>query len=172
MLESQLLQILRLTENDFETTNEENNAHEKRLYSCIQNATAINTLFSEILVLFQEIFRTESGKCSDTSSVILEVERFMKKNYASPITVEDMARKFNFNASYLTRIFKKQTGESPVKYLLRLRIDEAKKLLLEHPDLSVKQISTLVGYEDQHYFSRFFKELTGLSPSEYRNKSL
>lgn len=172
MLESQLLQILRLTENDFETTNEENNAHEKRLYSCIQNAAGIDSLLSEILALFQEIFRTQSGKCSDTSSVILEVERFMKKNYASPITVEDMARKFNFNASYLTRIFKKQTGESPVKYLLRLRIDEAKKLLLEHPDLSVKQISTLVGYEDQHYFSRFFKELTGLSPSDYRNKSL
>ena len=172
MIESQLLQILRLTENDFETTNEENNAHEKRLYHCIQNAAGIDSLFSEILVLFQEIFRTQSGKCSDTSSVILEVERFMKKNYASPITVEDMARKFNFNASYLTRIFKKQTGESPVKYLLRLRIDEAKKLLLEHPDLSVKQISTLVGYEDQHYFSRFFKELTGLSPSDYRNKSL
>ncbi|MFD1406247.1 helix-turn-helix domain-containing protein [Robinsoniella peoriensis] len=59
-----------------------------------------------------------------------------------------------------------------MKYLLRLRIDEAKKLLLEHSDLSVKQISTLVGYEDQHYFSRFFKELTGVSPSDYRNKNL
>lgn len=172
MIESQLLQILRLTENDFETTNEENNMHEKRLYDCIQNAAAINSLFSEVLNIFQEIFRTQSRKCSDASSIINELELFMKKNYASPINIEDMARKFNFNASYLTRIFKKHTGESPVKYLLRLRIDEAKKLLLEHSDLSVKQISTLVGYEDQHYFSRFFKELTGVSPSDYRNKNL
>ncbi|WP_394926292.1 helix-turn-helix domain-containing protein [uncultured Robinsoniella sp.] len=172
MIESQLLQILRLTENDFETTNEENIAHEKRLYNCIQMAEGIDSLFAETLALFQEIFRAQSGKCTDASTVILEIERFLKKNYASPITVEDMARKYNFNASYLTRIFKKQTGESLVKYLLRLRIDEAKKLLLEHTDLSVKQISTLVGYEDQHYFSRFFKELTGLSPSDYRNKNL
>lgn len=172
MIESQLLQILRLTENDFETTNEENTAHEKKLYSSIQNAAGIDTLYSETLDVFQDIFRTQSKKCRDASSVILEIERFLKKNYASSITVEDMARKFNFNASYLTRIFKKQTGEPLMKYLLRLRIDEAKKLLMEHSDLSVKQISTLVGYEDQHYFSRFFKELTGVSPSDFRNKNL
>lgn len=59
-----------------------------------------------------------------------------------------------------------------MKYLLRLRIEESKKLLVEHTELTVKQISTLVGYDDQHYFSRFFKELTGKSPSDYRSDAM
>lgn len=55
-----------------------------------------------------------------------------------------------------------------MKYIIKLRIEKAKKLMETQPELSIKDICSIVGYYDQHYFSRIFKNITGYSPSEYR----
>ena len=73
------------------------------------------------------------------------------------------------STSWFIRSFKDFTGVTPMHYILALRIANAQSLL-ENTDYTVAEISRLVGYEDQLYFSRLFKKQNGLSPSQFRRQ--
>ena len=96
------------------------------------------------------------------------IELYLRSNYKTEVTLEAIARSLNFSPDYLSRVYKKSTGKSPLKYLIHLRINEAKRLLTTDLDLDIKTIGELVGYSDQYYFSRTFKHNTNHYPSEYR----
>jgi len=100
--------------------------------------------------------------------LVKTVELYIRTNYKNELTLEDIAKSLNFSPDYLSRIYKKSTGKSPLKYLIHLRINEAKRLLTTNLDLDIKTIGELVGYTDQYYFSRTFKQHTDHYPSEYR----
>lgn len=107
--------------------------------------------------------------CGGAAKELAEgIKKQMDDNYLTPITVETLAELFHFSPSYITRIFKKEYGVPPFKYLLGLRIDEAKRMIRANDSLNIGLVAQAVGYEDQHYFSRIFKNVTGLSPSEYK----
>lgn len=105
---------------------------------------------------------------TDIENTIEELDLFIRLHYRENLSLTDLADKYHFNHSYLTRIFKKQKGQSPLKLINTLRLQDAKELLLR-PELSVREISEMLGFSDQHYFSRSFKNFTGLSPNEYRS---
>ncbi len=97
------------------------------------------------------------------------VELYIKENYTGEINFDTIAQKFNFNASYLSKIFTRHVGENPSKYMMSLRINKAKNLLLNQKDLSIREIGILVGYPNQYHFSHIFKVATGKSPANYRD---
>ncbi|WP_054955542.1 AraC family transcriptional regulator [Paenibacillus dakarensis] len=99
---------------------------------------------------------------------VKQMINYMSSQYAHPVSIEQMCASLGYNRAYLSRIFKKETGVSPVTYLLKLRIDQAKRLLRERPELSVEQVAASVGLTDPLYFSRQFKRFCGQSPSSYR----
>lgn len=68
-----------------------------------------------------------------------------------------MAKQFNFSPGHLSKIFKKYKNVTPVQYLLKLRLNEAKVLLLSNPEANIRLISSTVGYQDQCYFSRLLR---------------
>jgi len=74
----------------------------------------------------------------------------------------------NYSQSYLTKIFLQEYNCTPIKYLNSLRLKKACSFLLYNPELTISQIATLTGYEDQAYFSRTFKKNFGISPLQYR----
>lgn len=84
------------------------------------------------------------------------------------INVSDAAEFCNMSKSHFTRIFKETTGISPVKFFLDIRIERAKELLT-FTDLSIGEISIMSGFDDQNYFARIFKRVSGVTASEYRN---
>jgi two-component system response regulator YesN len=88
----------------------------------------------------------------------------------SNMSLNLVADKFHISQSYLTRMIKKHTNLSFTEYLNKLRIQQAILLLSSSEDLLMAQIAELVGYSSQHYFSRVFKNHTGVSPIEYRNE--
>lgn len=96
------------------------------------------------------------------------VELYIRENYSSDINFDKIAQGYNFNSSYLSKIFTKFFGENPSKYLILLRINNAKHLLLTEKDLSIKEVGEMVGYPDQFYFSRIFKNVTGVSPAYFK----
>jgi two-component system, response regulator YesN len=98
------------------------------------------------------------------------VEAYIKENFTKEINFDLVAQNFNFNSSYLSKIFTKFVGENPSKYVILLRINKAKHLLIKNKDQSIKEIGILSGYDDQFYFSRIFKSVTGESPASFRNK--
>ncbi|MFB9277335.1 helix-turn-helix domain-containing protein [Cohnella cellulosilytica] len=100
-------------------------------------------------------------------AVIGKIVDYIAACYEEKISLESLAEQFHMNASYLSRLFKKEIGESLIDYLTRLRIDKARQLLME-TDYIVLEIATRVGFGDASYFSNTFKRLTGLSPREYK----
>ncbi|SEM17037.1 AraC-type DNA-binding protein [Paenibacillus sp. cl141a] len=99
---------------------------------------------------------------------VKQMINYMASQYAHPVSIEQMCTSLGYNRAYLSRIFKQETGMTPITYLLKLRIDQSKRLLRERPDLSIEQVSASVGLTDPLYFSRQFKRLVGRSPSRYR----
>lgn len=108
----------------------------------------------------------------DQKDIFELLEKYLQENYRQKISSQELAAKFGFSSEYLGKIFKKYSGLTLSKYLTRLRMNEAKRLLVSHPNMEIQKIGELVGYTDSFYFSRAFKSYTGIQPSEYRNQAI
>jgi AraC family transcriptional regulator of arabinose operon len=92
---------------------------------------------------------------------------YMKQHLEKPLHVSTLAALANLSPSHYTALFKQHTGYAPIEYLIRLRMHWACQLL-DTTSLTVKEIAANLGYEDQFYFSRLFKAVNEVSPTEYR----
>ncbi|ULL13229.1 AraC family transcriptional regulator [Paenibacillus sp. H1-7] len=104
-----------------------------------------------------------------SDQIVQQAVHYLSSQYAEPITIELMAEALGYNRAYLSTLFRKHTGVTPVSFLLKLRTDKARLLLRERPELTVEQIASSVGFQDPLYFSKQFKRLYGTSPTEYRH---
>ncbi|WP_018754344.1 response regulator transcription factor [Paenibacillus terrigena] len=104
-----------------------------------------------------------------TWSVIDNAVTFIQERFREELSLEDVAEHVHLNPHYFSKVFKQQTGETFIDYVTRLRIDKAKALIGEG-QLSLKEVCYLVGYKDPNYFSRVFKKVAKVSPTEYRNQ--
>ena len=95
-------------------------------------------------------------------------KRYIDRNYASPIKVEDIAEEIGVDRKYLRNLFFKYFSVSTKDYITGVRMEKAKELLADK-SLAVNEIALAVGYSDALGFSKIFKKHTGVSPSEYRN---
>lgn len=96
---------------------------------------------------------------------------YIMDHYAEPLTLTEVAKHFHFNPSYLSSYFSTHNKEGFIEYLNKIRIEEATKLLI-HEDISISEISGMVGYSDHSYFCKVFKKIKGLSPSQYKRKQI
>ncbi|MCQ2576506.1 MAG: response regulator [Treponema sp.] len=100
--------------------------------------------------------------------VIEKICLYINQNLAEDITLEQMADYAGVNSFYLSKLFKEEKGVTFINFLTDKRLEQAKKLLKE-TNLSIKEITSEIGYNDQNYLSRLFKNKFGLSPKEFRN---
>lgn len=91
---------------------------------------------------------------------------YMEKHFAENITLEDLLSMTSFGKSYLLRLFTKQLGVSPYRYLQTIRIDKAKKLLEQ--GMEPIEVADRTGFSDQSHFTNFFKSFIGLTPKQYQ----
>ena len=103
---------------------------------------------------------------------IYMIKDFIGKNYDNELlSVKDIGSYVSLSASYLCTFFKNETGQTLNQYLTEFRMEKAKQLL-GNPRYKITEISSMVGYSDGNYFSKSFKKYAGLSPSEYREKTI
>lgn len=96
---------------------------------------------------------------------------YIKDNFSSDISVQDIAYHIGLNRTYLYRIFKEITGMSIQSYILHIRLEKSCHLL-KYSNLSLSQIASFCGYSSAQHFSSYFKKSIGITPSQYRkNKS-
>ena len=95
---------------------------------------------------------------------------YARENLTRPLTVAELAAVAKFSIPYFHTLFRQQTGFAPMDYFIRLRLHRACQLL-DGTDQIIRQIALQVGYTDPLYFSRIFRSIHGVSPSEYRVRS-
>ncbi|ADN01791.1 response regulator transcription factor [Spirochaeta thermophila] len=112
--------------------------------------------------------RLEDVDLAGAPAVFAEVCAYLRKHFRERLSPGEVARKFRISESYLRKLFREYKGASFKDYLTSLRIEEAKRLLSLTPPLPVKAVASSVGFKDEFYFSRVFRERTGISPTAYR----
>lgn len=85
------------------------------------------------------------------------------------MSLDQIAKNMYLSPVYISKIFKEQTGDSPINYLINVRLEKAKEML-EDGRGNIRSISAMVGYEDVYHFSKLFKKHYGVSPMNYRKK--
>lgn len=143
------------------------------LYSIQQQVSQTETL-QEIEPLVTKFLsdicnRIRKQQAGHNHSLIFKARRFIEKSYADEeLGLNQVAEHISVSPCYLSILFKRETDETFVEYLTRIRMDKAKDLL-RTTDLKAYQIASMVGYNDPHYFSLCFKKHTGLSPTQYKS---
>ncbi|UQZ35525.1 DNA-binding response regulator [Paenibacillus sp. PK3_47] len=99
---------------------------------------------------------------------LTKILQYIDEHYSRQLTLTEVAKEFHFNPSYLSNYFALHNKEGFNEYLNRVRINKACLLLKENPGLSISEIGSQVGYSDHSYFTRVFRKLMAISPSQYR----
>lgn len=98
---------------------------------------------------------------------IKQAIKFIKENYSRNPKLAEIAAEVGLNGSYLSNLFKKETGTSISEFILKLKIEQA-RLLLKDNKLSIDSVAAAVGFKNQSYFTKIFKRYQGATPSQYR----
>ena len=134
----------------------------------LQSVTTLDDLcykLQEIIDVFTEsMFERVPSK---NNEVIKKAIRYISRNFAYTLSLDDVANEVHLNPAYFSTMFKQSTGSTFKEYLNMVRIEESKRLL-SNTDYSVIDIAVATGFEDQSYFSKVFKKYTGLTPKQYR----
>ncbi|MDD2971795.1 MAG: response regulator [Lachnospiraceae bacterium] len=112
---------------------------------------------------------TDSETENDISpgNVIEIIKEYIDQNYCQDIRISMFSDKYFFSKEYLSKLYKKKYGYGIYEYALKLRMERAKELLRQ-PELQILEISDRLGYSNNNYFSKAFKNYYNLSPTEYR----
>lgn len=137
--------------NELETLNEIHQYVEDELFRCF-------TQEQELRMLQQK-------------KIIQDVIAFINTNYHEKITLKSVSDQVYLNPCYLSKLFKKEVGETFTRFLMKTRVRKAKKLLAD-PRLKIYEIAQLTGFNDVKYFIKTFKEFEGISPKQYQGRYL
>lgn len=126
-----------------------------------------NLQFHMVLDYTERVGKLHVG--ANASQLVLDIANYVQHNISLPVTTEDIAEAMYISRSRLSTRFKAETGENLSDYIMREKIEEAKHLLA-YTDKSIAAISAYLAFSSQSHFTRQFKNITGHTPSEYRER--
>ena len=131
----------------------------------------LKELYSLLYALIEEFPKPFEYKDKELHTYIQDALNFINSNYMHSITVQEIADYVNLSRSYLYKIFIKNLGISPQRYLINLRMYKA-TLLLKGTKLPIGEVASSVGYSDSLLFSKTFSKHFSMSPLNYRNNQV
>ncbi|NLY49176.1 MAG: AraC family transcriptional regulator [Clostridiales bacterium] len=136
-------------------------------------------LMQMLILVMREILNDDSieqSPCSfesyNKNYAVKQIINYLNQNYNEKISLEQIAHNMYLSPVYISKIFKEETGESPINYLIKIRLEKARNILLRSNENSIKSIANQVGYDDVYHFSKLFKKYYGISPLHYRKKEM
>ncbi|OCA79542.1 AraC family transcriptional regulator [Chryseobacterium contaminans] len=117
----------------------------------------------------QSDFIIFNGQKSHGDEMVVQAQEYIEQNFSEKISIDELSRKFTVGRRSFDRRFTKATGNTPIEYQQRVKIESAKKEL-ETSRKTINEVMYEVGYSDVKAFRDIFRRITGLSPIEYRNK--
>lgn len=136
--------------------------HEKKSFYGMQDS--MRSAFVELCRQLEKIQKEYD------SDIIGTIEKYIEKNIATDLSIVNLAQRFRINADYLSRLFKQKKGETITDYVIRKRVEKA-MTMLKDDNCAINEVGKSVGYSSHSYFTRVFKEYTGLTPLEYSRKA-
>lgn len=133
-------------------------------------------LMQMILIILREMqpVKEQQKSCRfdsyNRNYVVKKIISYLNENYACKISLDSIAQNLYLSPVYISKLFKEETGESPINYLIKIRLEKAKEQLSSAEHGSIKQVANQVGYEDVYHFSKLFKKYYGTSPLNYSKK--
>jgi AraC-like DNA-binding protein len=148
---------------------------EKRLYDKTAGWKQLAVAQLLQMAVFLEGFHNQHTRVVDArreeiSSLVQQCVEYVCNHLEERLSLEQMARMFSISREHLTRSFTKQLGISFHQFVMGARVDYAKQLMLDDPELSVAEIALLSGFCAQSHFSKIFHSMTGCSPTQYRQR--
>ncbi len=130
---------------------------------------SVALFYNFLTYIWKELLAKEEMKpMLDVADQVIE---WIDHRYREQITLEDLSKVFQYSIKHLSRLVKKRIGMSPIQYLIHVRMEKAKAMLL-NTDAKLNEIAKRTGYNDLFYFSNHFKKNIGISPTEYRKRSM
>ncbi|MCM3785393.1 AraC family transcriptional regulator [Neobacillus mesonae] len=124
-------------------------------------------------IIFQEflywVAKSHVSDTPDSNTTLQKTKDYIDQHYDENLTLERLGRMAGLSLKYYSELFKKHYGVSVTEYIATTRMEHAKQLMLDS-ELRLRDIAHLVGYPDEFYFSRKFKKMMGVSPSEYKKQ--
>lgn len=139
------------------------------IYQKINESKSLQSIFEVSLFIAEHILDISKNNESSKSLIVREANKYIRENYNKNISLNTIAGYLHVNNSYLSRLYKKETGDTLVEALNRYRIEIAKKLL-KRPSSKIFEVGIEVGIEDPAYFTHVFTKYCGCSPKEYKSK--
>ena len=119
--------------------------------------------------LLVDLYRYSISGTQNSATAVSQIMDYIKNNYSKPLNNEMLSSMSGYHEYHLNRLFMKHAGTSVHKYILNIRINEAKKLLLT-TEQSLTSIAENVGFNSNTHFSTYFKQIIGVSPLEFRKQ--
>jgi AraC-like DNA-binding protein len=141
-----------------------------QLASVIEDAETVEDLLPRVIHALERLYEQNVSIRESKSyhHLIKEIRKYIEENYANPdLSLNHISDKFSVNAKYSSQLFKEEFGMKFVDFLVNLRMEHAKKLLLETDD-PIQEISLQVGYVQPISFGRAFKKIVGVTPGDFR----
>lgn len=103
--------------------------------------------------------------------VVEQMVSYFEDHYSEKISLDQIAENMYLSPFYISKIFKSETGDTPIRHLINIRLEKAKELLEGGDGSSIQEIAASVGYDDAYHFSKLFKKRYGITPSQARKKA-
>jgi two-component system, response regulator YesN len=133
-------------------------------------ADSFEELWHTFITIVSDLMNQLDLKVQNLNEVVVHIKDFIGKNYYSDkVTLDYLSNHFYIDPFSLSKIFKRLYGQNLHYYITKLRIERAVELLADSK-LKIFEISEMVGYNDEKYFSRLFKKVMHSTPNEYRKK--
>ncbi|EIF6156879.1 response regulator transcription factor [Clostridium perfringens] len=142
----------------------------KRFIEKILKCNSSETLKAAFESIIKDIAKECDNDILDEKSIANKVIKIIKNEYSSELSLDYIADKVNFTPTYLSYVFKKETGSNIVKYITDFRMNKAKEFL-EEGNMKIVQVGKACGYENQSYFNRIFKNYFGVTPNQFKRKN-
>jgi len=136
----------------------------------VQEAKTVEELTDILHTIVDRVSGTISSfKGIPHAAALRKAENYILENFTRKVSLKEISNVAGLSPPYFSTIFKEEMGENLSKYLNRLRVEKASRLLLD-TEMSLSEIAACCCFEDQSWFSKIFKAYTGISPGKYRNQ--
>lgn len=140
-------------------------------WNTIAKSTTLQEIQTYLIQEVKQFFKVQADQ-DHKSNVVCNIFKYVQQNYHNKnLSIKDISEQLFLTPNYLCLLFKKETGKTINQYITEIRIEKAKELLKDRR-IKLYEVAELLGYSDPNYFSKIFKKMTNLNPSEFRERNL